>query len=145
MSTTAQQIYEAAISLMDRRSQADGTAANAENQDYHDRTLDILNTIRHECYLASAFWDNQDPNGTVCPRIENFTSEIVGIDDSVAQGAMPYGLAYHLLLQEDPTSADYFRLKYEEMLGLLRAQQAADFEPIAPAYGMNEKGRFAWW
>lgn len=145
MSTTAQQIYDAAISLMDRRSQEDGSTQNAENQDYQDRALDILNTIRQECYMASARWDNHGPDRAICPRIEDFTSAIVGIDDGVAQGAMPYGLAYHLLLQEDPTSADYFRLKYEEMLALLRNQQTADFERIEPAYGLNEKGRFAWW
>lgn len=145
MSVTPQEIYEAAISLMDRRDQESGQADTEENGDYKARTLDILNVIAQECYMASQGYDAPRRGRAVAPRITDFTSAIRGIDDGVAMEAMPYGLAYHLLLQEDPTSADYFRQKYEETLFVLRRDIPMDFERIDSPYGGIEYGRFARW
>lgn len=142
--TTAQEIYEAAISLLDRRSQSDQTADNDENADYKARTLDILNGLRFECAAASYNYNTRKGNRNV-DKITDFDKPILGIDDAVAQEAMPFGLAYHLVLQEDPTTADYLRLKYEESLAIFKREIPAEFEPIGSPYGGNEWGEFARW
>lgn len=146
MSTTAQEIYEAAIDLMDRRDQVTQEADTQENGDYKARTLGILNTLRQECYMASIHHDPSQRGRGGCPQITDFDTPIKGIDDGVAQEAMPYGLAYHLLLQEDPTTADYLRQKYEETLLVLKREQPGYFEPIWGPYGRQiEYGRFGRW
>lgn len=146
MSTTPQQIYEMAIDLIDRRDQTSLEADSDENADYKARTIGILNILRQECYMASTAYDPHRRDRATAPLITSMDTALKGIDDAVAQEAMPYGLAYHLILQEDPTTADYLRQKYEEAIARLKREQPGLFQPIpSPWHTRNEYGRFARW
>ena len=48
---------------------------------------------------------------------------------------MPYGLAAHLLLDENPDAANFFQQKYDELKITLGGKMAAEFEPIIDVYG----------
>lgn len=48
---------------------------------------------------------------------------------------MPYGLAAHLLMQEDPSSANFFQQRYEELLNMLRRGLPSESEDIVDLYG----------
>ena len=49
MATTAQQVFELAMSLMDELNESSGSADTADTKEYKNRTLAILNVLRVEC------------------------------------------------------------------------------------------------
>lgn len=147
MSTTAQKVFDMAMALADQLSDI-GLTDYEYNKDLKNRALSILNVLRFECAIAS---DEYLKRGIVGNRVRtneitSWTSKLDGIDDAVAQGAMPYGLAAQLLLDEDPDTASFCNQKYQEMLSVLRTQVPQEFEPIGYPYGrpneFNEGGRW---
>jgi len=135
MSTTAQWVFDQAIYLMDEQNESSGKTLTPDTQEYKFRTLGILNVLRHELYpISDTFVRNGDGKRPVCPEITSFDEE-VGLDDTLAQGLLPYGLAAHLLLGENEAMANYFSQRYAEMFVQLRQSLPASFEEIPPAYG----------
>ena len=135
MATTADQVFARTMALMDELQQNTGAANTAATGEYRRRTLDILNILRVELYPASdTYRAGEAGKRPVCPEIADFHSEI-GLDYGLCQGVMPYGLAAHLLLEEDPVSASYFNQRYEELLAVFRSGGPGQFEPIEEVYG----------
>lgn len=135
MSTTAQWVFDKAIYLMDEQNEINGLTETADTQEYRHRTLGILNVLRHELYPIS---DTCAPGAagkrSVCPEVTAFSDE-VGLDDAVAQGVLPYGLAAHLLLGENDAMAGYFAQRYAELYRLHGRTLPAVWEDIPRAYG----------
>lgn len=135
--TTAQYIFDQAIMLMGEQSDT-GLTDWADTSEYKLRVLGILNVLRGECFKAS---DTSAPvtAGTrpVCTVITALT-DIVDIDDVIAQTVMPYGLAAHLMLDEDTTQAGFFQQRYEELLAKLGGSIPADWDTITDVYGVGE-------
>lgn len=145
MATTAQWIFEKAMHLMDEVSESTGQADTADTADYKHRTLPILNVLRVECFPWSDTYTVTVPGKRpVCPEIADFESEI-GLDDGICQGVLPYGLAAHLLLDENPALASYFQQRYEELLNALKKGMPTGSEDIETPYGRIEYGQFAHW
>jgi hypothetical protein len=143
--TTAQWVFERAMFLMDEADEDSGLADTAQTRGYKGRTLAILNVLRGECFPASdTCTDGEAGKRPVCPEILDFDQEI-DLDDYLCQSVLPYGLAAHLLLDENPSLASYFQQRYQELL--LRARQSlpAQSEDIADLYGGIEYSRFARW
>jgi len=143
--TTANSVFEKAMHLMDEVNESTGAADTSDTKEYKNRTLAILNVLRMECFPASDTYSVATVGKRpVCPAITDFESDI-GLDDGICQGVLPYGLAAHLLLDENPDVAAYFNQRYSELLNRCRALPAA-FEDIAPAAGGIEYGQFGgWW
>lgn len=145
MATNAQWVFEKAMHLMDEADELTGQADTAETKEYKNRTLPILNVLRIECFPASDSYQAHEPGKRpVCPEIPDFESEIC-LDDGICQGVLPYGLAAHLLLDENPALASYFQQRYEELLSAAKRGIPAESEDIADLYGGIEYGRFARW
>lgn len=143
--TTAQQVFEQAMHLMDEVNESTGAADTADTKEYKNRTLAILNILRVECFPASDTYVVTIPGKRpVCPMITNFESSI-GLDDGICQGVLPYGLAAHLLLDENPSVASYFQQRYEEALSIAKRGVPAVAEDITDMYGGIEHGRYGWW
>ena len=98
--TTAAWVFSRAIHMMDEQNEATGETSTADTAEYKLRTLSILNILRHELFPYSDTYEAQE-DGTrdVCTEIKAFT-DVIDLDDVLAQGIMPYGLAAHLLLGE---------------------------------------------
>ena len=111
--TTAQQIFEMAIALMDSQSDS-GQADVPDNNEYKTRTLPILNILRGELYPFSDTHETDDEGRPIAALIRDFNKPI-DLDDYICQSVMPYGLAAHLLLAEDPTTANFFQQRYDEL------------------------------
>lgn len=150
--TTGQDIFDKAITLMGEMSDS-GETDWADTKEYKDRALNILNTLRGEVYQYSDTYNTtskkQYPNKRpVCPVLETLDDEI-GIDDTLAQTVLPYGLAAHLLLDENDNMASFFQQRYDELLKRLGMNIPAQWETITNAYGMGdiliEYGRFGSW
>lgn len=141
---TAQQIYEAAVRLMDAQNETTGAADTAENRDYRHRALDILNLLCQECFSASDGYRG-DPGGArpVCPALDGLEQE-VPLDEGLCRGVLPYGLAAHLIADENPELASFFQRRYEELLVRARRWPRGG-EDVADLYGGVEFGRFARW
>ena len=118
--TNAQWVFEKAMHLMDEVNESTGAADYSDTKEYKNRTLAILNVLRVECFPASDTFVVTTPGKRpVCPEISDFDTNI-GLDDGICQGVLPYGLAAHLLLDENPTAASYFQQRYEEALNAAR-------------------------
>lgn len=145
MSTTAQWVFDKAIYLMDEQNQSNGATETGDTLDYRHRTLGILNILRHALYPISDTYAVEEPGRRpICPELTGFADEI-GLDDAVAQGILPYGLAGHLLLGENDGMAAWFFQRYDELCRAYRAALPAKWEPIPLAYGGPEgKGGDAW-
>ena len=143
--TNAQWIFEQAMHLMDEANQSTGAVDCSDTRGYKNRTLAILNLLRVECFPASDTYDMAEPGKRpVCPEITDFDTPI-GLDDGICQGVLPYGLAAHLLLDENPGLAAYFNGRYAEGLAAAKRAVPAWAEDILNRYGGIEHGRHARW
>ena len=132
--TTAQDIFNAAIAMMDEVNDQ-GVADHADTREYKNRTLAILNIIRGELYPYSDSYEPGDGGRPIAAWIEDFDTPIE-LDDYICQSVMPYGLAAHLLMDENPTSANFFQQRYEELKdSLRRGYPSKGSEDIVDVYG----------
>ena len=133
--TNAEWVFARAIHLMDEQNESTGETKTADTKEYRLRTLSILNILRNELYPYS---DTYEPSSgrkrPVCQMIATFEEDI-GIDDVLAQGILPYGLAAHLLLGENDALASFFNQRYMELINTLAAKAPSEWESIEPAYG----------
>lgn len=145
--TTGQTIFDYAITLMGEMDDS-GKTDWADTVEYKNRALNILNVLRNELYQYSDTYKTQKKNfpgkRPVCPLMESLDDEI-GIDDVMAQTVLPYGLAAHLLLDENDNMAAFFQQRYEELLRKLGANIPGEWEAIANSYGGIEYGEFGSW
>lgn len=144
MATTAQWIFERTMALMDELNESTGNADTSDTKEYKNRTLSILNMLRVECFPYSDTYVALPGRRPICPVIDSFTSEIF-LDDGICQGVLPYGLAAHLLVDENPTAAGYYQQRYEEQLAMMKATLPSAFENIQDSYGGVEHGQFGRW
>ena len=145
MATTAQWVFDKAMNLMDEVNVSTGAADTADTREYKNRTIPILNILRVECFPASDTYAVAEPGRRpVCPEIADFEAEI-GLDDGLCQGVLPYGLAAHLLLDDNPDVAAFFNQRYAELLSEYRRGIPAASEDIQDLYGGIEYGQFARW
>lgn len=133
--TNGQWIFEHAIGLMDSGDEATGVMDATSTRAYKHRTLGILNILGQECqgYSLEGEWTPLEDLETALP-----------LEDGLCQGALPYGLAAHLLLEEDPAAANFFQQRYEELLDRWRRRQVA-LEELEVPYGGVEKGKDGRW
>ena len=141
--TNAQTVYEMAIALMDSMSDS-GQADVADNNEYKHRTLPILNILRGELYPYSDTHETDDEGRPIVNLIRDFTKPI-DLDDYICQSVMPYGLAAHLLLQEDPAAASFFQQRYDELKRTLAIGLPTESEEIVDVYGGWPHNDFGGW
>lgn len=143
--TTAQWVFDKAMNLMDEVNESTGQTDTADTKEYKNRTLAILNILRVECFPASDTYTVITPGKRpICREITDFETPI-GLDDGICQGVLPYGLAAHLLLDENPDMASYFNQRYQELLAQYRYGVPAATEDIVDLYGGIEYGQFGAW
>ena len=131
--TTAQEVFESAMSLIDSLSDT-GQANTTDNEEYKHRALAILNILRGELYPYSDTYDPDEEGRPIAGKIRAMDKPI-DLDDYICQTLMPYGLAAHLMLQEDPSAAAYFQQRYEELLSKLNRGLPSVSEDIEDVYG----------
>lgn len=126
--TTAQTVFDLAIALMD------STASGEDNEEYKNRALQILNIIAGELYPFSDTYESDDEGRPTVAVIKTFDKPI-DLDDYICMSVMPYGLAAHLLLAEDPATASFFQQRYDELKARLSVGVPAVSEDIVDVYG----------
>lgn len=120
---TAKDVYDAALAIMNE--------TDSDNS-YRTRTPAIINSLLPRCWQYTERYNGGSRSGwkPVC----NITDRLFGIDDTVALGVMPYGLAAILYAGEDPVLANSWQQIFEEALYEAR-RIPKEFEPIEDVYG----------
>lgn len=128
--TNGNKVFDLAIHLMDEQYELTGATRTADTKEYEFRALSILNILRHELFPYSDTYD-WDENGRrwICPELADMEQPI-DLDDAIAQGVMPYGLAAHLLLGENNTMASFFNQRYAELMYAIGTKRSAVWEDI---------------
>lgn len=150
---TGMNVFERAINMMDELNDA-GEYSYADTVEYQNRTLAILNVLQGELYYYSDTfpkwqeWDSgRRPILMPLPDLDT----PIDLDDYCAGTVMPYGLAAHLLLDENPSTAGFFQQRYEELLrGLMigkgKMNVSEDIEDIyGPKGGIHPYNEFSRW
>lgn len=133
--TTAQRIFDLAMGLMDEVNESTGATDTSDTREYKNRTLFILNILRGELYpYSDTFKAAEDGKRPIAKPIEDFATAI-DLDDYICESVMPYGLAAHLLLDENPSSAGFFQQRYDELKQLLARGLPAESEDVVDVYG----------
>ena len=141
--TTAQKVFELAIALMDSLN-SDGKADGADNREYRNRALPIMNMLAHELFPYSDTYEPDD-EGRPTPAEIKAWDRPIDLDDKICVGVMPYGLAATLLLAEDPATASFFQQRYEELKARLpegMPAQSRDVEDLYGGWPYNDFGRW---
>ena len=138
---TGMDVFQRAITMMDELNDA-GQYRHEDTVEYQNRTLAILNTLQNELYQYSdTFPKWQEWESGRRPVLLPLTSlsDEIDLDDYCAGTVLPYGLAAHLLLDENPTSAGFFQQRYDELKAQLMrgAGKLAESEDIVDVYGPN--------
>lgn len=136
-STTAQWVFEAAMTLVDELNDS-GEADHADTQEYKNKTLKFLNVLQNELYPYSDTYKRSNENKR--PTLYDLESfdDYLDLDDYCAKTVLPYGLAAHLMVDENPTMASFYQQRYDELkAGLARgmAQMSSDIVDVYASDG----------
>ena len=144
--TTAQRVFDITMGLIDEANENSGETDTADTREYKVRTLLILNALRGELYPYSDTYEVETAGERpIVSVIQDFDTPI-DLDDYICQSVMPYGLAAHLLLDENPASASFFQQRYEELRNNLSKGFPQDGEAITDVYGVGfEYNEFSRW
>ncbi|MEH7355073.1 hypothetical protein V7150_16065 [Neobacillus drentensis] len=118
MSVIAQDVFIMAMNLMDEESQ-DGTFAGYPDE-YKRKAWSILTMLQAELLPPSA-----------TPMAVTSENNVIQIDDRTSLTTLPYGLAAHLLMDEDQSKSAFFNSRYDE----LKRKRPAKIVPIKDVYG----------
>lgn len=148
-SITGMDVFQRAITIMDELSD-EGKYKYEDTEEYRLRTLAILNVLQQELYpFSDTYRKNSEWESgrrPVATQLEDLYSEI-DLDDYCAGTVLPYGLAAHLLMSEDPSSANFCQQRYDELKASLQRGMPAESEDITDLYGglepYNEFGMWA--
>lgn len=144
--TTAQRVFDITMGLIDEVNENPGETDTADTREYKVRTLLILNALRGELYPYSDTYNVETAGERpIVSVIQDFDTPI-DLDDYICQSVMPYGLAAHLLLDENPASASFFQQRYEELRNNLSKGLPKTTEAITDCYGVGfEYNEFSRW
>lgn len=123
MAVTAKQVYDIALVHIDEVLETGDISADPKNY-YEAKAIKILTTLQAELLPLSA---------TPTP-ITSLTSNLA-VSDRVALTVLPYGLAAHLLIVDDPNTSAFYNARYDE---LKRKVPTGGITPITDVYGVTE-------
>jgi hypothetical protein len=135
---TGQEVFDIAMSLMDNKDPEDYELCSTE---YRPRALDILNLLCPELYPYGSTFEG---DGRPFPSAMTNIAQTVPLDESIARTVLPYGLAAHLFLTEDPNTAAFFQQRYEEGRSRIARGWPRDWESIDDAYGIEYNDYGSW-
>ena len=138
---TGMDVFQRAIVIMDELDDS-GRFKHEDTTEYLNRTLPFLNMLQNELYpYSDTFPKWQDWEKGRRPVLQSMSSlsDEIDLDDYCAGTILPYGLAAHLLLDENPSSAGFCQQRYDELkASLMRGEgRLSESEDIVDIYGPN--------
>lgn len=140
---TVQQVFDTAISLINEQAQRTGLTLHTDTVDYANRCIPIINTLLPHLYLYSDDRETPDYGRPSCPVLiapegggEADMMQDIPLDNTLALGVLPYGLAAHLVADENGELSRWLLSRYNSVFADIRANIPASFEPIPTPYGL---------
>lgn len=122
---TAQQVYDLALTLIDEVTES-GALSPDNPQYYQKRALAFLTILQAELLPISEV-----------PAPVTSLGQSLQFPDRIALSVFPYGLAAHLLMNEDINLASFLNARYDE----LKRKIPTRIKPIKDVYGVNAHGK----
>jgi hypothetical protein len=120
MPVTGEQVFNLACALIDEISENGSVVL--DNPDYYKtKSASFLTILQTELLPL-----NQTP-----VIITDITQDLI-LDDRTAIKVLPYGLAAHLLLTDDPNTSAFFNARYDE----LKRIRPTAIQPITDKYNL---------
>lgn len=138
---TVQQIFDAAIDLMDEQNETTGATVTADTLEYKLRTISILNTAIPALYPYSSNYNNSasgrpsNKSLYVDNRSEPDFEQSIPLDDALCWGLLPFYLSSLLRSSEDTEFSMRMMTEYNKVLAELKDKLLSEFEPISMPYG----------
>lgn len=121
MAVTAKQVYDQALVLLDEVTET-GTVLADQPEYYQAKTLSILTSLQAELLPLSEI-----------PTVISSLSQELLLPDRTCLLVLPYGLAAHLLIQEDVNTASFYNSRYDE----LKVKIPTEVSTIESVYGLS--------
>lgn len=137
MAVDAQELFQRAIGLMDEGDEFTGRTDIPETLPYKHRVLSLLNILGQECAAALG-------TPEIWTELDAFDRPLA-LREEMARMVLPYGLAAHLLLEENPAAANFFQQRYEALLARWLRGVGAEFEDIPLPHGDLEANADRGW
>lgn len=137
MAVEVRQVFDQAMGIMDELSSTSQTQTS-DTKEYEYRTPAIINMMVAELKIFLGDTKGWTP-------VEGLDDYIPGVDTTFALGAMGYGLAANLLVDENPTAASFYQQRYEEMRRQYIKARPSEMGEIQMFYGGIEYGEFSRW
>lgn len=122
MPVTAKQVFDIALVHIDEVLETGDITADPIKY-YQTKAIKILTTLQAELLPFTA---------AVTPL--SSLDDVLMISDRVALTVLPYGLAAHLLIVDDPSTASFYNARYDE---LKRKSPTGGIVPITDVYGVQ--------
>lgn len=138
---TVQEIFDAAIDLMDELNESTGATVTVDTKEYKLRTISILNTAIPQLYPYSSSYDptaSGRPSAVALSandRKEPDFDQDIPLDDDLCWALLPFYLASLLSTTEDADFSMRMMTEYNKALSELKDKTPAEFEPISLPYG----------
>lgn len=138
---TVQEIFDAAMDLMDEQDENTGSTQTADTKEYQLRTISILNTALPALYPYSYDKvDESEGRPNVAPlmavdRKEPDFTQYIPLDDALCWGLLPFWLASFLRSGEDTEFSMRMMTEYNKALATIRDLIPAEFEAIPMPFG----------
>lgn len=121
MPVTGKQVYDIALVHIDEVLETGDISADPKNY-YEAKAIKILTTLQAELLPLTA---------TIAPI--NSLDDVLTLSDRIALTILPYGLAAHLLIVDDPNTAAFYNARYDE---LKRKLPSGGIVSITDVYGV---------
>lgn len=145
MATNAQGIFDLTMAVIDELND-NGASDTADTAEYKNRTLQILNVLQGELYpFSDAYSLPEAGRRAIAKPILKFDEDIVSLDDYICRSVLPYGLAAHLLMDENPAVANTCLQRYEELKATLLRGLNVGSEDILDVYGGFAHCEYGYW
>lgn len=139
---TVQEIFDAAMDLMDEQNESTGSTDTMDTKEYRLRTISILNmaipSLRPYC-------DDYDRSSGGRPRNKTLYADDrsnpdfeqnIPLDDALCWGLLPFWLASMLRNGEDDEFSMRMMTEYNNAFAGIRDKVVSEFEQIPTPYGL---------
>lgn len=137
-----QEIFDAAIDLMDEQDETTGATKTKDTREYEVRTISILNMALPVLFPYSSS-GKRKPTGRPTPtpllsdnRKEPDFEQTIPLDDALCWALLPFWLASLLRSGEDTEFSMRMMTEYNNALASIRDLVPAEFEAISTPYGL---------
>lgn len=124
----ARETYEAALALMDEGD----NESEIYGPDFSLRALKLMNLLRREMLSLTGDRSAYKP-------VANMESELEGLSPELALGALPYGIAAHLLIDEQSAMSAFYHERYTELIYGFSKRAKSRSEDIEDIYRGEEQ------